>query len=66
MKRLHHKFIYHLRSYRTFHFMFFTFLLLLTSVGIYLVNDKIYAAVQPDLLEQAFQPAFTNETIINL
>ncbi len=46
--------------------MFFTFLLLLTSVGIYLVNDKIYAATQPDLLEQAFQPAFTNETIINL
>ena len=46
--------------------MFFTFLLLLTSIGIYLVNNKIYAASQPDLLEQAFAPAFTHETIINL
>ena len=47
--------------------MFFTFLLLLTSIVIYILGDKIYAATtQPDLLEQAFQPAMTNETIINL
>ena len=67
MKKIHHHFVYHLRSYRTFYFMFFTFLLLLTSIIIYILGDKIYAATtQPDLLEQAFQPAMTNETIINL
>ncbi len=46
--------------------MFFTFLLLITSVVIYVFSNKIYAAAQPDLLEQAFKPAFSNETIINL
>lgn len=63
MKKFNQKFISHLRSYRTFHFLFFTFILLITSVIIYIFNDKIYAQ---DLLEQAFQPAMTNETIINL
>jgi hypothetical protein len=43
--------------------MFFTFLLLIISVVIYIFSDKIYAQ---DLLEQAFAPAMTNETIINL
>lgn len=67
MKKLPHHFVHHLRSYRTFYFMFFTFLLLITSIVIYLFGDKIYAAsVQPDLLQQAFQPAMTNDTIINL
>lgn len=66
MKKLHHHFIYHLRSYRTFYFLFFTFLLLLVSIIIYFFSDKIYAASQTDLLEQAFEPAITNETIINL
>jgi hypothetical protein len=66
MHTFHTYFINHLRTYRTFHFMFFTFLLVITSMGIYLLGDKIYAASQPDLLEQAFEPAFTNETIINL
>ncbi|MEI6672461.1 MAG: hypothetical protein WCL02_03785 [bacterium] len=47
--------------------MFFTFLLLITSIIIYLFGDKIYAAsVQPDLLQQAFEPAMNNDTIINL
>ena len=63
MKKNHNHFIHHLRSYRTFYFMFFTFILLITSIIIYIFSDKIYAA---DLLEQAFQPAMTNETIINL
>ncbi len=63
MKNLYNHFIYHLRSYRSFHFLFFTFILCLTSVAIYQVN-KSYAA--QDLLEQAFQPALSNETIINL
>ncbi|MCX6824319.1 MAG: hypothetical protein NT085_04285 [candidate division SR1 bacterium] len=63
MKKNHNHFIHHLRSYRTFYFMFFTFILLITSIVIYIFSDKIYAA---DLLEQAFQPAMTNETIINL
>ncbi len=43
--------------------MFFTFLLFITSVVVYFLNDKIYAQ---DLLEQAFQPSVRNETIINL
>jgi len=63
MKKIHAHFITHLRSYRTFHFMFFTFILLITSIVTYIFSDKIYAA---DLLEQAFQPAITNDTIINL
>lgn len=66
MKKTHKYFIYHLRSYRTFYFMFFTFLLLVTSIILYLFGDKIYAATQPDLLQQAFEPAMTNETVINL
>lgn len=63
MKKIHHHFIHHLRSYRTFHFLFFTFLLSLTSIVIYIFSDKIYAI---DLLEQAFQPSMANENIINL
>ncbi|MEI7919144.1 MAG: hypothetical protein WCH65_02835 [bacterium] len=63
MKKLHHHFIHHVRSYRTFHFMFFTFVLLLTSLVLYVFSNKIYAK---DLLEQAFEPAMSNETIINL
>lgn len=63
MKNIHHHFVYHLRSYRTFYFMFFTFLLLITSIVIYVFSDKIYAQ---DLLEQAFEPSMSNETIINL
>lgn len=63
MKKLHHHFIHHVRSYRTFHFMFFTFVLLITSVILHLFSNKIYAK---DLLEKAFEPAITNETIINL
>lgn len=63
MKFFHTHFVHHLRSYRTFHFMFFTFILLVISIVIYIFSDKIYAQ---DLLEQAFQPAMTNETIINL
>ncbi len=63
MKKFHHHFIHHLRSYRTFHFLFFTFILLLTAVAIYIFSNKIYAE---DLLEKAFEPAFKNETIINL
>ncbi|HMS90676.1 MAG TPA: hypothetical protein PKC87_00435 [Candidatus Absconditabacterales bacterium] len=43
--------------------MFFTFLLFLTSGVFYIFNDSIYAQ---DLLEQAFEPAMSNETIINL
>jgi hypothetical protein len=63
MKRLPNQFITHLRSYRMFHFMFFTFVLLITSLTIHIFSNKIYA---DDLLEQAFKPAMTNETIINL
>jgi len=63
MKKLHHHFIHHVRSYRTFHFMFFTFVLLITSLVLHLFSNKIYAK---DLLEKAFEPAMTNETIINL
>lgn len=63
MKNIHHHFIYHLRSYRTFHFMFFTFLLLLTSLVVYIFSDKIYAQ---DLLEQAFEKSISTQTIINL
>jgi len=66
MRKFHTYFIKHLRSYRTFHFMFFTFFLLITSMFIYLLGDKIYAASQPDLLQQAFEPAFQADTIINL
>lgn len=67
MKKFHHHFIHHLRSYRTFHFMFFTFILLFTSILIHFFSGKIYAdTVQKDLLEQAFEPAMSNETIINL
>lgn len=63
MKKLHHHFVHHLRSYRTFHFMFFTFFLLLVSITVHFFGNKSYAQ---DLLEQAFKPAMTNETIINL
>jgi len=63
MKKIHHYFINHLRSYRTFHFMFFTFILLFTSIIIHSFSNKSYAE---DLLEQAFEPAMSNETIINL
>lgn len=63
MKKTYNHFISHLRLYRTFHFMFFTFVLLVTSMVIYVFSDKIYAQ---DLLEKAFQPAMTNETIVNL
>ncbi|MFA6256299.1 MAG: hypothetical protein WC606_03875 [Candidatus Absconditabacterales bacterium] len=63
MKKIHRQFISHLRSYRMFHFMFFTFVLLITSIVIHSVSNKIYAE---DLLEQAFKPAMSNETIINL
>ncbi len=63
MKKLHDHFFYHLRSYRTFYFMFFTFFLLVTSIVIHTFSNKIYAK---DLLEKAFEPAITNETIINL
>lgn len=63
MKNIHHQFVHHLRSYRTFHFMFFTFVLLMTSIVIYVFNNKIYAE---DLLEKAFEPAMSNETIVNL
>lgn len=65
MRNIHHHFIHHLRSYRTFHFMFFTFLLLIISIVIYFFGDKMYAA-QPDLLEQAFEKAFMYETIVDL
>jgi len=63
MKNFHHNFIHHLRSYRTFHFMFFTFVLFITSFVIYIFWNIIHAE---DLLEKAFQPAITQETIINL
>jgi len=46
-----------------FHFMFFTFILLITSAVIHIFNNQIYAA---DLLEKAFAPAMKNESIINL
>lgn len=64
MKNLHRHFVDHLRSYRTFHFMFFTFVLLMTSLVLHIFGNKIYA--QEDLLEKAFKPAMTQETIINL
>jgi len=63
MKKFHNYFINHLRSYRTFHFLFFTFILFLTSVTIYTLSTTTHAE---DLLEKAFAPAMTNETIINL
>ena len=63
MKKLHHHFIHHVRSYRTFYFMFFTFILLLTSMVLHVFSSKIYAK---DLLESAFEPAMSNDTIINL
>lgn len=63
MKNLHKQFILHLRSNRMFHFMFFTFVLLITSMIIYVVSSRSYAE---DLLEKAFAPAFSNETIIDL
>ena len=63
MKKIHHTFISHLRSYRTFNFMFFTFLLFITSLIFYLINNS-YA--KEDLLEKAFEPAMSHETIINL
>jgi len=66
MNKLHQNFISHLRSYRMFHFMFFTFILFITSVVIHTFSNRIYAATQPDLLEQAFEPAISNETIVNL
>lgn len=47
--------------------MFFTFILLFTSIIIHSFSTRSYAAtVQKDLLEQAFEPAMSNETIINL
>jgi hypothetical protein len=47
--------------------MFFTFVLLITSIVIHTFGGKIYAAgVQKDLLEQAFEPAMQQETIVNL
>lgn len=63
MRKLQHHLVSHLRSYRTFHFMFFTFVLLITSIITHALNNKIYAQ---DLLEKAFEPAMSNETIINL
>jgi len=63
MKKLPQQFISHLRSYRTFNFMFFTFLLLITSLVIYSFSNRIYAE---DLLEKAFEPAMSNETVVNL
>lgn len=67
MKTSHGYFIHHLRSYRMFYFMFFTFVLLITSILIHTFWNSIYAAwVQKDLLEQAFEPAIQQETIINL
>ncbi len=66
MKNISSSFIYHLRSYRAFHFMFFTFLLLITSLCFSYFGDYMYAASQPDLLQEAFGPAMTQETVINL
>ena len=63
MKKFQHHFISHLRSYRTFHFLFFTFILLITSIIIHTFNNKIYAQ---DIIEKAFEPAMSNETIVNL
>lgn len=62
-KKNQNQFIHHLRSYRTFHFMFFSFVLLITSILIYSFGNKSYAG---DLLEEAFKPAMTHETIIDL
>lgn len=44
--------------------MFFTFFLCIVSWIIHIFSNNIYAV--GDLLEQAFEPAMTNETIINL
>ena len=46
--------------------MFFTFILLLISLVIYSFSNKSYAATQKDLLEQAFEPAIEQQTIIDL
>lgn len=62
-KSLHHHFVHHLRSYRTFYFMFFTFVLSITSIFLHIFGNKIYA---DDLLEKAFEPALQHETIVNL
>lgn len=62
-KNNHGYFLHHLRSYRTFYFMFFTFVLLITSVMTHIFSNKIYAK---DLLEKAFEPAMSQETVINL
>jgi len=43
--------------------MFFTFILLITSLILSFWGEKIYAG---DLLEEAFKPAMRHETIINL
>lgn len=43
--------------------MFFTFFLVLVSAFFHFSDNNIHAA---DLLEQAFKPAMTNETIVNL
>jgi len=43
--------------------MFFSFVLLITSLIISFFGDKIYAG---DLLEEAFKPAFRHETIVDL
>jgi hypothetical protein len=43
--------------------MFFTFVLLITSICIYAFGNKSHAG---DLLEEAFKPAMTHETIIDL
>lgn len=63
MKNIHHHFIHHLRSYRTFNFLFFTFLFAITSFFVSCFNNKIHAE---DLLEKAFEPAMNQETVINL
>lgn len=64
MKKSDNHFIHHLRSYRTFHFMFFTFVLFITSVILNIFTNSSFA--QKDLLEKAFEPAMQQETIINL
>lgn len=63
MKWNNNQFIEHLRWYRTFYFLFFTFILFVTSLLIYSFGNKIYAG---DLLEEAFKPAMTHETIIDI
>ncbi len=44
--------------------MFFTFLLVLVSLMTNFFSSKIYAST--DLLEKAFEPAMSNETVVNL